>query len=1318
MGQDLTIDTLSIEIESKSDNVGKGIEKLASQLLTLRNATSGGFRNLQNLSNYLTNLKTSATGLSSVSKELQNLESVASSLNSLTNIGKATNLKSVFKQLEALPNINNKLDSKMVVEFTDKLDRLTSALLPLNHQLERTGNGFAKLPTKINKVTNHVVKQNSVVKKGTSVWSVFTKGLSGSIAKLTTFAFGVKQTTDLAGKFLEQATGYEEALNLFTVTLGKYAKQGQYWMEKFSNALHLDPNELMQYMGAFNSLVKGLGVGSEKSYLISKNITQLVYDLASFKNLSIETAFTKLQSAMSGEIEPLRNTGVALSQATLQELAYSLGIKENVANLNEATKAQLRYIQIIRSSVEWQGDMARTLVTPANALRVMQQEFKKLSRAIGSIFIPLVMKALPYVMALTQVLTDFANRIASFFGYKIADIDYSSLQDGTEILEGVEEQANATGKAIKGMLAPFDDLNVVLDTKTGSGSAGSKFNYDLDLPEYDALKGLTDQLDKNVEKARENLNGILDIAKKLGIAFAIIWGGSKLLKFGDALGDVFTLFKTGNTSSKTLSNGLKTLITRFKDGYKFSKAFGGKGLTPVVDGFREMLTPIQKVTVAIGASVVSFGTAYSMFTDVAQGTKSVGEAMTATIPTVGLLTGAMYLLTGPWGALATAIAGVVGGISGYITETQKVATDKAIEEAFSNGTITIDKLTDALRKSNEELFNSTDRLKSWKEEMESNDAIIDTAVNDIDYYIQKLKTTGELTETELASMKNSFQSLSSSVKSNFELVTRSVLEVFSTTLKDVVKQTGTDLDTIASDIFNFQSMFDTTTSDLEKQISELEKKVTMGTISESEMGKLVTLYEKYANLNTVATELDGKFYNLSNELSTMEINFENVDDAKTKIEELGDVYSTMTENLSSSKDLAVGNINAMIDKIPEIVDDPAKQEALKKSFEGYRQQIINGFEIKQEELANQFKIVSNDIQKNLDSSIKNAISNSSPTFWDNFKSLFSGTTGHDKKKTSNDYVKERIEEAFEPVQTTLNEVSTDIGKNASTGISDGITKNLNIPKEAFEELLGTLDISETQKNEIKKVYYDYGYNTISGLITGIEYEANKPGSQMKDISTEMGNAMIEYFDMHSPSELTKKFGINIIAGLTDGLNDSKTDAVNAISDLNKALEAELLNNPLKITIDDNLESSFNSILNKLQNFTNKFRSGINSLLSNFTKAMNGVYVGSDNKIYYSKMPTISIPKFEDGGYPDKASLFWANENGVPELIGRIGNQTAVANNEQITTAMTNALVTALATNKGTRGNTIVYIGNEKVYEGMGDYFDDNSDRYGTTYIDI
>ncbi len=43
-----------------------------------------------------------------------------------------------------------------------------------------------------------------------------------------------------------------------------------------------------------------------------------------------------------------------------------------------------------------------------------------------------------------------------------------------------------------------------------------------------------------------------------------------------------------------------------------------------------------------------------------------------------------------------------------------------------------------------------------------------------------------------------------------------------------------------------------------------------------------------------------------------------------------------------------------------------------------------------------------------------------------------------------------------------------------------------------------------------------------------------------------------------------------------------------------------------------------------------------------------------------------IPQFEAGGYPKTASLFWAGENGIPELMGTVGGQTAVAGGEEIT----------------------------------------------------
>jgi hypothetical protein len=94
--------------------------------------------------------------------------------------------------------------------------------------------------------------------------------------------------------------------------------------------------------------------------------------------------------------------------------------------------------------------------------------------------------------------------------------------------------------------------------------------------------------------------------------------------------------------------------------------------------------------------------------------------------------------------------------------------------------------------------------------------------------------------------------------------------------------------------------------------------------------------------------------------------------------------------------------------------------------------------------------------------------------------------------------------------------------------------------------------------------------------------------------------------------------------------------------------------------------------------------------------------------------------YATGGYPTSGELFFANENGMPEMVGRIGNQTAVANNDQITTSITNALMSALNQYDfgGGKSPTTIYIGNKKVYEGYGDYVADENDRYGTNMIKI
>lgn len=54
-----------------------------------------------------------------------------------------------------------------------------------------------------------------------------------------------------------------------------------------------------------------------------------------------------------------------------------------------------------------------------------------------------------------------------------------------------------------------------------------------------------------------------------------------------------------------------------------------------------------------------------------------------------------------------------------------------------------------------------------------------------------------------------------------------------------------------------------------------------------------------------------------------------------------------------------------------------------------------------------------------------------------------------------------------------------------------------------------------------------------------------------------------------------------------------------------------------------------------------------------------------------------IPGFASGGFPASGQLFMARENGIPEMVGKIGSRTAVANNEQITEAVAKGLAQKL-----------------------------------------
>ena len=134
-------------------------------------------------------------------------------------------------------------------------------------------------------------------------------GLGGTLGTLSTKTLlswaSLLKLKKVLGDCFTVAAQYVENLNLFNVTMGKSASSAFEFAEAVNAALGVDTSDWIRYQGFFQSVGKGFGVVSDKADLMSKNLTQLSYDISSFYNISTEEAYNKVQSGFAGELEPL-----------------------------------------------------------------------------------------------------------------------------------------------------------------------------------------------------------------------------------------------------------------------------------------------------------------------------------------------------------------------------------------------------------------------------------------------------------------------------------------------------------------------------------------------------------------------------------------------------------------------------------------------------------------------------------------------------------------------------------------------------------------------------------------------------------------------------------------------------------------------------------------------------------------------------------------------------------------------------------------------------------------------------------------------------
>lgn len=684
-----TIDSLQIEIQTSSSNAAGGIDALAKSLEQLKKV--GSFKvvtkNLESLSKAIKDLQAvsgAGTNLQSVAKAVESLKAVGS----FGAIGNSfAKLSTALKDLESM-NIDGVVAK--IKELNDKvgpvsknLAAISNALKVVNTESNKSGNGFSGFGKKVNTTTLNL--------------SHFINVAKSVIASL-------KKIVNMFKKTIGDAIEWEGIAQRFGRGFGDQAEEVYSWVQRLNKEMGINTQQFMQYSSTYATMLKGFGVASEDASKMALGYMELTYDVWSGYNdiyKSLDDAATAIRSAIAGEVEPVRKAGFTIIESTLEQTAANHGLKISLEKATEAQKSYLRYLTLVdqAKAQDLVGNYAREMNTAEGVMRTFNQQLKSLGQTFGSLFLPILVKVMPYVQAFIDLLGDAIIMAANLFGVEIQKVDFGGSISGSA--DGATESVNGTTEALKELknaTTGIDELNII---SPQSGGSGASVSGGFDSVDVDSLwdKSIFDQIQSNVDEIKEKMKEWLGITGEIDS-----WADLFDTKLGEILttvglvGGAFALWKIGTgtvTAIKIISGAVA--------------AIKGAG---IISWITEFVAAAKLMAPEVGWMAALFPKLSGWFA-------SIGTAISGAATSVGTF---LAGISAPaWAVIVAVIVAVTSAIAFMVVKWDELknATAKFFEEEIAPKFERIKKaateLWDALSYLLQPIFDLCDGFAKWWE---------------------------------------------------------------------------------------------------------------------------------------------------------------------------------------------------------------------------------------------------------------------------------------------------------------------------------------------------------------------------------------------------------------------------------------------------------------------------------------------------------------------------------------------------------------------------------------------------------------------------
>lgn len=806
-----TIDSLQIEIQSSSTSAAKGIRDLSQSLgeLKTHGTINVAIKNLNNL-------KASLNGLNDASKPASAISMLADSLAKLKGVGSigsvGKNITKLTDGLKALDKINidnvapqiqriadavtplsatksggintmvngllkigkatAALDDKAIAAFADRIARLNTVLEPLSAKMTTIQAGLRGINTKSRSAGSSVRQMGEDVNASALNLSSFVTVMQEAVSWLQQ---AIQRFTD----FISAAIEWDGIAARFGRGFGAQASETYAWIQRLNEEMGINVQQFMQYSSVYATMLTGFGVANEDAAKMALGYTELTYDIwAGYNDIyaSFDEAAEAIRSAIAGEVEPIRRAGFTIIESTLEQTAANHGLTVSIENATEAQKSYLRYLTLVdqANSQGLVGTYAKELNTAEGLMRTFSQQLKSLAQAFGSLFLPILVKVMPYLQAFVELLTEGVKAIAAMLGITIQSVDWSGYNAGvgsavenTENVSGALKDAAAAAKELKNASIGIDELNVISPSSAssgagsgGSGGLGGNGFSDLDI---DSLwdESIFANIGNQVEEIKAKIKEWLPVISTVAVAIAGLTLTHFLDDIAKAVAGMSTLGKVASVISIAVTVGkivwdftgayleggsevdLLKALGSTTIGVALAYWLGGKPGAAFVLSVSGIVT-LTRLAVEIGNGTVEWDDTESLVTGLVGGLetviggiltwKTIGPIVKKAWPKVVEKAAPLLAKAGPWGWIAAgAVAGITLSLVDYDFTEVGYSLGEKIGSALSSGwklirdgvskafkyaadNLDVDDLWDVLSAP----LNIFDKLKKWIEEKVEN----------------------------------------------------------------------------------------------------------------------------------------------------------------------------------------------------------------------------------------------------------------------------------------------------------------------------------------------------------------------------------------------------------------------------------------------------------------------------------------------------------------------------------------------------------------------------------------------------------------------